>query len=229
MRSSVWTARFSRFLFLILLAAQCSAGPSASKQRFTEPESSTFLPLSFFPTTHIYADLDKDHIPDFARVTWRGGFKVIQVVFGDEQTLDLPITAEASTPGVLIAADIDRDCDRDLIWVPHHRALDPVIWLGSSGRRFEYAGDAGRYGRELARLYAGEQCPELSFVCGRKTPVIALRYRYAATTDERRCDYPSTASLVLADATPVRRKIDGAEFLPCKRGPPESGAPEFNL
>ncbi|MBX3278948.1 MAG: hypothetical protein KF868_13165 [Acidobacteria bacterium] len=214
---------------MILLAVQCCAGLLASKLHVEESAARSFPFYLPFSPTYIYADLDEDHIPDLARVTSRGGFKSIQVVFGDAQIIDLPIWAPAGAPGALIAADIDRDRVNDLIWMPQHPASDAVIWFGSGSGRFEYAGDSRRYRRELIRLCAGEDGPDASFTDVRIPLADAVPHRYsAATADECRFDYPSTASARRAAAA-VSGKPDALAFLPGKRGPPICGLAQASL
>src|SRR5262245_5910105 len=220
MRPSVWTTRLTLFLLLILVAAQFRPSLAAFALR---PDPLLISPAVWlFPlqTTQVYGDFDKDRLLDRARVSSHGEVGCIQVDFGNAQTRSLYFKAPVWTPGRLVARDIDRDRDTDLIWVPHQQLEKAVIWLGNGKGQFEAVRNPKRYQEEVSRLCDGEKSSDInSTVAGPLLAEVSTESQHDVVLSDHHSYFFSTTPVRGADSQ-ILHALNQSVFYPQKRGPP---------
>lgn len=133
---------------LILLSCVSRAHPWRHHTHKTHSETT----VSTFRSSPAY-ELDADLKAD--RVTFESdGFdKTISIKFGNLRTRELAFTTSTDDDGNLLAGDIDRDGDVDLIWVGNADRNKAVVLINQGDGNFVEAGDNALYASELDELF----------------------------------------------------------------------------
>jgi len=121
--------------------------------------SSAFAPLQSAP---LFSDFDGDHQLDQAELVSGGMHKSIHLTLSSSWTQHLSFDSKTSERGVLIAKDIDRDNDLDLIWVSPLQRSSAVVWLGDGRGNFELASNPEAYAPAINLLLDREQGAAIS-------------------------------------------------------------------
>src|SRR5207253_7189451 len=90
-----------------------------------------------------------------ARVTLQSnGFdKTISIKFGNSKNKVLGFTTRSDDSGNLVAGDIDRDGDVDLIWVGGADRNNAIVLINQGEGNFAESGDNSLYASELDELF----------------------------------------------------------------------------
>jgi len=97
-------------------------------------------------------DFDADAAQDRATLQSNGFDKTIRLRFGDARRADLAFATGSADWGNLVAGDIDRDGDVDLVWVGSS-TRDAVVLLNDGQGNFAAATDTSLYASELDDLF----------------------------------------------------------------------------
>jgi len=164
---------FAVFAFTALLAgltlrASSGGGQPAPFQLDNRPHLAALQPVPLF------SDLDGDHQLDQAELVSGGTHKSIHITLSNSWMQHLSFNSKTSESGVLLAIDIDRDNDLDLIWVSSSERSSPVVWLGDGHGNFELAQDPESYASALNSCFDGEDGAALSEHQGDGQPACTL-------------------------------------------------------
>jgi FG-GAP-like repeat len=102
-------------------------------------------------------DFDTDINQDHVTLQSNGYQKTIKIRFGDLRDTALDFSSSSEESGRLVAADIDRDGDIDLVWVGKSDHKEAVIWLNDGDGEFVEATDTSPYASELDWLLSGNE------------------------------------------------------------------------
>jgi len=87
-----------------------------------------------------FSDVDGDQILDRATVTGTGADKSIRIYFSHNNSSSvLSFSSPSPGAGSLLASDVDRDGDVDLVWTDLVNPSEVVVWLNDGLGRFERA------------------------------------------------------------------------------------------
>lgn len=99
--------------------------------------------------------LDTDLKANRVTLSSSGFDKTISIKFGSFPNQELSFTTRSPEGGNLVAGDIDRDGDVDLIWVGGADRNDAVVWLNQGEGNFAEADDRASFASELDELFLG--------------------------------------------------------------------------
>jgi hypothetical protein len=119
------------------------------------------------------SDFDADVRPDRVTVHSNGYHKTIKIHFGNARSSQLAFTAHTSEPGSLVARDIDRDGDVDLVWLETTDRKNAVVWINGGNGNFAEADDSSQYTSELDDLFSSND-PSNNHSLRRKRKTSAL-------------------------------------------------------
>jgi hypothetical protein len=100
--------------------------------------------------------LDQDLIADWVTLESNGFEKRINIRFGNFRHQHLGFKTDSNEDGKLIAGDIDRDGDVDLIWIGSAATRDAVVLLNEGDGNFVEANDTDAFSGELDGLFGGD-------------------------------------------------------------------------
>jgi hypothetical protein len=103
-----------------------------------------------------FYQLDQDLIEDRVTLESNGCEKRINIRFGNFRNQHLGFKTDSNEDGKLIAGDIDRDGDVDLIWIGSAATRDAVVLLNEGDGSFVEATDSDAYSGELDGLFGGD-------------------------------------------------------------------------
>lgn len=98
------------------------------------------------------AYFDADVRQDRVTLQTNGYEKTIKIRFGNARRAQLAFTARSDDSGSLVAGDIDRDGDVDLVWVTAADRKNAVVLLNDGEGNFAEATDNSPYASELDGL-----------------------------------------------------------------------------
>lgn len=101
-------------------------------------------------------NLDADFAQDRATLSASGFDKRIRLHFADTRSSELAFATTTADSGSLVAGDIDRDGDVDLVWVGSSKR-DAVVLINHGDGSFAAAGDNAPYASELDDLFDGNE------------------------------------------------------------------------
>src|SRR5262249_25930157 len=166
------------------------------------------------------ANLDADGGLDRVTLQSNGPDKTIKISFGNARSAELGFRASKDDPGRLVAGDIDRDGDVDLIWVGAADRKEAVVLINDGDGNFAEVTDNTPFASELDELFSGND------PSGRRSLHLKRRTSVLASASFHEVGLPSLARF---QRTTVTR---APKFLPeplsvqspfvnclCKRGP----------
>jgi hypothetical protein len=139
------TAKFLIALFAISCAVRANPWLPHSNKAHPQPTKSAVNSAAGY-------HLDKDLFADRVTLKSTGFEKRISIRFGNLRSQELGFTANSADPGNLVAGDIDRDGDLDLIWVGSEQN-SAVVLLNQGEGDFVEASDNQPYSSELDELF----------------------------------------------------------------------------
>lgn len=146
------TRTTAKFL-IALFAISCIVG--AHSWRSHEPhtqETKTATPAAGY-------HLDSDLFADRVTLESNGFEKRISIRFGNLRRQELGFKTKSADGGNLVAGDIDRDGDLDLVWVGTEQE-GAVVWLNQGEGDFVEARDNQPYSSELDGLFNAGDPPD---------------------------------------------------------------------
>lgn len=112
------------------------------------------LPTGLFAQLRspLFYDFDGDGTLDRAELVAGGAHKSIELNLSSTVSARLSFEAHSNGDGFLVAIDIDRDKDLDLVWVIPSEPQSSIVWLGDGHGHFEIAGNSASYLGQLASV-----------------------------------------------------------------------------
>lgn len=211
-----FTKATAKFL-IALFALSCVARAHFWRPHRHKPNS---------PTSHapLYPDgayhLDKYLVPDGVTLESNGFEKTIHIRFGNSRNQRLGFSTASKEDGKLVAGDIDRDGDIDLIWLGI-TSKSAVVLINQGEGDFAEAGDNAPYSSELDDLFnLGDPSDKRLVKHRRKTSTLT-----SSTFSDIAPSIASERSVPTVRRFPVcsvARNVDQLTFLASdpKRGPP---------
>ena len=99
-------------------------------------------------------DFDADVRQDHITLQSNGYDKTVKIHFANARKSELSFTARTAEAGRLVAGDIDRDGDVDLIWVGAADRQSAVVLINDGEGNFVEAPDVSAYASELDGLFS---------------------------------------------------------------------------
>jgi len=155
---------------LFVLSCVVRAHPRRSHEHKSPklPEARFLAGLA--PTSDFDADVRQDRVTLLSN----GYDKTIKIRFGNARISQVAFTAGSDDAGRLVAGDIDRDGDVDLIWVGAPDRKDAVVLINDGEGNFVEAADISQYASELDDLFSsGDRSGNHSLKRKHKTSVLA--------------------------------------------------------
>src|SRR5215204_1430388 len=149
----------SKLAFLLTLAVLAATSgtrlPQSLRQEYDSLNRVT-LPVVFPSPALAVADFDGDHLPDRAELVSGGFQKSIHLTLSSPWVTSLQFSSETQQPGSILAEDIDRDSDNDLIWVSDQQPANTALWLNNGIGGLARVSEPAAYAAEIKRLVAGD-------------------------------------------------------------------------
>jgi len=206
------TAKFLIALFAISCVARAHPWPRGHEPHPPATDSAISPAAGYHLDTDLFAD----------RVTLESnGFeKRISIRFGNLRSQELGFSASSADSGNLVAGDIDRDGDVDLIWVGAEQR-SAVVWLNQGEGEFVEASDNQPYSSELDELFSAGDSPDRRLVRkpSKSSSLVSSSFSDIGAALEIEFQAPIVARPTFAT---VERPADRLAFLTKlqKRGPP---------
>lgn len=105
-------------------------------------------------------ELDTDLKADQVELESNGFDKTISIKFGNLRSKELGFTTRSDDAGKLIAGDLDRDGDVDLIWIGSEDRNDAVVLINQGEGNFAEVSDNAPYASELDELFNTGDSPQ---------------------------------------------------------------------
>jgi FG-GAP-like repeat len=194
--------------------------PLAHGSLFNTPKPqprSTVLATRDLPVLY---DLDGDFRGDRVSLQSNGFDKTISIKFGNARNTELGFTARSADRGNLVADDIDRDGDLDLIWVGSSEQ-NTVVFINNGKGDFTEANDNAQYASELSALFSsGDPSHQHYLDAGR--PTYSLTSSSFSDTGLAVAIRFARPTIQLAPRPSLEGFANQPGFLAClpKRGPP---------
>lgn len=133
---------------LMMLSCLSRAHPwwHNTHQTHSEATASTFR-------SSLASELDADFKPDQVVFAPNGFDKTVSIKFGNLQNKEFAFTTSTDDDGNLVAGDIDRDGDVDLIWVGSADRHSAVVLINHGDGNFVEAADNTPYASGLEELF----------------------------------------------------------------------------
>ncbi|HEY6046602.1 MAG TPA: VCBS repeat-containing protein [Pyrinomonadaceae bacterium] len=218
MRSSAKLKRAAARILVALFVLSCVPRAHAYHPHERNSPHQSQSPNSLIAAS----DFDADTRPDRATVHSNGPSKTIKIHFDNTRSARLAFTARSAESGKLVAGDIDRDGDVDLVWLETTDRKNAVVWINSGDGNF-VEGDNSQYASELDDLFSGhDPSGNRSLKRKRKTSALASAFFHDIGLPFLCTVQDATISLVpvsIPDRLAVKSRF--VAYL-LKRGPPLS-------
>lgn len=201
---------------LIMLSCVSRAHPWRHKSHKTHSEA-TVSTFRWSPVYELDADFKADHV-----VFQPNGFdKTISIRFGNLQNKEFAFTTSTDDDGNLVAGDIDRDGDVDLIWVGNTGRNNAVVLINHGDGNFVEAADNTPYASDLDELFDPGGSPHRrSFKKHHKSSSLtSSSFSDTALDLEFRLHAPAVQPNYVATVERVADRLALLTHVP-KRGPP---------
>jgi hypothetical protein len=142
------TAKILIALFTLSCVARAHPGLPHKSNQSLHSTSSSARPGGYH--------LDHDLIADRVTLESNGCEKTIKIRFGNFRSEQLGFNTGSDEGGKLVAGDIDRDGDVDLIWIGNADQRNAVVLLNEGDGNFVEANDSDFYTGELDGLFSGD-------------------------------------------------------------------------
>lgn len=137
MRSGNRLVRTTAKLLIALFAFSCVARSHPSHHRHHKHK----LVNLTAPTAPVY-QLDGDLIADRVTLESNGVEKQISIRFGNLRRQEVGFTTQTADVGALVAGDIDRDGDVDIVWIANGAQPNAVVLINEGEGNFVEADNA---------------------------------------------------------------------------------------
>ncbi|HMH42506.1 MAG TPA: VCBS repeat-containing protein [Pyrinomonadaceae bacterium] len=138
-------------LLIALFVLSCVSRAHPQRHHAHEPHSPVISAVPFGSDTH--------HKANLVTLESNGFDKTISIKFGSRPSKELSFTTLSDDAGNLVATDIDRDGDVDLIWVGSTDRNHAVVWINGGQGNFAEASDNTPYSSELDELFNTSDFP----------------------------------------------------------------------
>jgi len=165
------SARRATALTLIaLFVFSCIPRVHAHHRKHSLPPVTNQSPLSFSAAAHFDGDVRQDRVTLHSN----GYDKTISIRFGDLRDTKIGFTTCSFDDGRLVARDIDRDGDVDLVWFGNVDPKAAVVWMNDGEGNFAELTDNSPYASGLDDLFgAGDPSDSHSLKRKRKSSTLA--------------------------------------------------------
>lgn len=166
------------------------------------------------------SDLDADLRPDRLTLHANGKDRTISIRFGDARSSQISFAAGTDGPGNLVARDIDRDGDVDLVWVGRANRQSAVIFVNDGDGNFAEATDNSPYASELDGLFGTiDPYGNLKLKRGRKSSTLTSTWFHEVGLPLfTRFQYVTIHRATVSIECPVNQSLFACYIR--KRGPP---------
>lgn len=144
-RLAKFTAKFLVALFVLSCVARAHPWRRHAHQNHPHAESASNPSIAY--------QLDRDLISDHVTLESNGVEKRLSIRFGNLRRQQVGFTTQTEDSGNLVAGDIDRDGDIDLIWCGTAPQKSAVILLNQGKGDFAEVSDSSPYTGELDELF----------------------------------------------------------------------------
>lgn len=179
------------------------------------------IPIEMWSTWPLQADLDGDRALDSVKLSSSGYDKTIDIKFGSLRISEFSFAADPSDRGTLIARDIDRDGDVDLIWIANREQKSAVVLINDGNGDFTRAKDSAEYATELsALLNCSDPTDQDSLQVARHTvSLFSSSFSSIGPIANRKLPYHTIQSISFVGANGFSNRAAFLSYLH-KRGPP---------
>lgn len=165
-------------------------------------------------------DFDADFSQARATLQSNGVEKRIKISFADARSMDLAFATGSVDSGNLVAGDIDRDGDIDLVWIESkHR--DAVVLINDGDGHFAAAEDNTPYASELDELFNSYDPSNRSGLKrGRRSSTLtSSSFHNVGLTVFVESQAKAIRLVPVANREPLKVQSGFVQYL-CERGPP---------
>ena len=146
------TAKVLIALFVLSCVSRAHPRRHHAHKAHSQVTNSTTLPSSAY-------ELDADSKADRVTLHSNGVDKTVSIAFGNSRNKVLGFTTRSGEGGNLVAGDIDRDGDVDLIWVAGADRNNAVVLINQGKGNFAEISDNTPYSSELDELFNTDDSP----------------------------------------------------------------------
>lgn len=139
-------ARFLIALFAVSCVARAHPWHGPTHKRQSSISNRAVNPAGVY-------NLDKDRVADRVTLESNGFEKTIDIRFGNSRNQHLRFSTGSNEDGRLVAGDIDRDGDVDLVWLGAAEPNRAVVLLNQGEGDFAESSDNAPYASELNDLF----------------------------------------------------------------------------
>ena len=166
-------------------------------------------------------DFDADVRQDRITLQSSGYDKTVKIRFANARKSELNFTARTVEAGRLVAGDIDRDGDVDLVWVTTAGPRNAVVLINDGEGNFVEASDASAYAYELDELFStNDPSGNFKIKRGRRSSSLAsASFHDVGLAVLTAFQSTAISSAQVATREPLKLASSFASYLR-KRGPP---------
>jgi hypothetical protein len=167
-----------------------------------------------------FYQLDRDLVADRVTLEANGCEKTIKIRFGNFRIERLGFNTGSDEDGKLVAGDIDRDGDVDLIWIGNAVQRNAVVLLNEGDGNFVEANDSDAYAGELDGLFGNDSSGQRRVGHHRKNAsLVSSTFSETAQVASARLLSPPPGSSTRATFTRLTDPLVFLASIP-QRGPP---------